>query len=141
MSTYNEYLSDEDLNKLINEIETEGETVAPYSIDEAVLSYVDKRCDKKKSKKISYYAYCMKVSVSIAAAIILMILLPYFKDTGAGVPTKKEVIAQEASISKEELFSGEVISSREEVLSENSEKDRLKEMQSIIQSKFEGLSE
>ena len=140
MREFNEYLSDEELNKLIDEIEQEGETVAPYSIEETVLSYLDKKREKKTTK-ISYYVYCMKVSVSIAAAILMMVLLPYFKNNGTSLPSKKDVMEQEASISKEELLSREVISSREEALNKRTEKDRIEEMKLIIHSKIEEISE
>ena len=138
MSNYNEYLSDEELNKLITEIEEEGEKVAPCSIEESVLAYVDKR-NNKKSEKISYYIYCAKVVASMAAAVFILVILPVVKGNNPNVPAKEDVVVQDASLSKEELFTKEDTSQKEEVLNRPTGRERIEKLQSELHSKIEEL--
>ena len=138
MSNYNEYLSDEELNKLITEIEEEGEKVAPCSIEESVLAYVDKR-NNKKSEKISYYIYCAKVVASMAAAVFILVLLPVVKGSNPNIPSKEDVIVQSESVSREELLSKEDTSQKDEVLNRPTGRERIERLQSELQSKIEEL--
>ncbi len=138
MSNYNEYLSDEELNKLITEIEEEGEKVAPCSIEESVLVYVDKR-NNKKSEKISYYIYCAKVVASMAAAVFILVLLPVVKGNNHSIPAKEEVVVQEEPLSKEELLSKEYTGKKDEVLNRPTGRERIERLQSELQSKIEEL--
>ncbi len=138
MSNYNEYLSDEELNKLITEIEEEGEKVAPCSIEESVLAYVDKR-NNKKSEKISYYIYCAKVVASMVAAVFILVLLPVVKGNNLSIPAKEDVVVQEEPLSKEELLSKEYTVKKDEVLNRPTGRERIERLQSELQSKIEEL--
>ena len=85
------YLSDEELNAMICEIESGDLVMAPPDIKENVLR-------KVANKKKEFVTYCFRVVLSAAAAITLMFLLPTNIDFAAHdekIPTKQEVLAQE----------------------------------------------
>lgn len=85
------YLSDEELNAMICEIESGDLVMAPPDIKENVLR-------KVANKKKEFVTYCFRVVLSAAAAIVLMFLLPTNIDITVHdekIPTKQEVLAQE----------------------------------------------
>ena len=69
MSYENEYLSDEELNALIREIERNDLVMAPPDIMEKVLT-------QTKNKKRDFTMYCFRVAASAAAAIVMLFTLP-----------------------------------------------------------------
>ncbi len=86
------YLSDEELNAMIFEIESGDLVMAPPDIKENVLR-------KVASKKKEFVTYCFRVVLSAAAAIFLMFLLTTNIDLAAHdekIPTKQEVLEKEA---------------------------------------------
>ena len=105
MSLENEYLSDEELNALINEIEQGDLVMAPPGIREKVL-------EEARSKNTDFIRYCFQVVASAAAAIILLFLLPAVskdmmpKVTGdyeEKIPTREEVLATQQYATREEV--------------------------------------
>ena len=86
------YLSDEELNAMICEIESGDLVMAPPGIKENVLR-------KVANKKKEFVTYCFRVVLSAAAAIVLMFLLPTNIDIAVHdekIPTKQEVLEKEA---------------------------------------------
>lgn len=86
------YLSDEELNAMICEIESGDLVMAPPGIKENVLR-------KVANKKKEFVTYCFRVVLSAAAAIVLMFLLPTNIDITVRdekIPTKQEVLEKEA---------------------------------------------
>ena len=86
------YLSDEELNAMICEIESCDLVMAPPGIKENVLR-------KVANKKKEFVTYCFRVVLSAAAAIVLMFLLPTNIDITVHdekIPTKQEVLEKEA---------------------------------------------
>ena len=86
------YLSDEELNAMICEIESGDLVMAPPDIKENVLR-------KVANKKKEFVTYCFRVVLSAAAAIVLMFLLPTNIDITVHderIPTKQEVLEKEA---------------------------------------------
>ena len=86
------YLSDEELNAMICEIESGDLVMAPPGIKENVLR-------KVANKKKEFVTYCFRVVLSAAAAIVLMFLLPTNIDVTVHdekIPTKQEVLEKEA---------------------------------------------
>ena len=86
------YLSDEELNAMICEIESGDLVMAPPGIKENVLR-------KVSNKKKEFVTYCFRVVLSAAAAIVLMFLLPTNIDITVHdekIPTKQEVLEEEA---------------------------------------------
>ena len=77
-----EYLSDEELQKLIMDVELNDMTKAPANLQKKVLDAVDV-ADKagniaktKKQKIIEYRLYSLKVALAVAAAIAVMFIVP-----------------------------------------------------------------
>lgn len=122
----NEYLSDEELDALISQVEEHEMFLAPPDMLEQILTRVEETgnecereiyADTKKGeireikrppqivefKKKEYRNYCVRVITSVAAAIILLILLPGLAQKvpnrenrqEVNIPTKEEYMAQE----------------------------------------------
>ena len=77
-----EYLSDEELQKLIMDVELNDMIKAPANLQKKVLDAVDV-ADKagniaktKKQKIIEYRLYSLKVALAVAAAIVVMFIVP-----------------------------------------------------------------
>ena len=86
------YLSDEELNAMICEIESGDLVMAPPGIKENVLR-------KVANKKKDFVTYCFRVVLAAAEAIVLMFLLPTnidLKVHDEKIPTKQEILEKEA---------------------------------------------
>ncbi|WP_455714901.1 hypothetical protein [Anaerosporobacter sp.] len=82
-----EYLSDEELQNLIQSIEQEGITHAPQYMKQSILDQIQREenmaaISNHRSSKIQLFTYAMKVGVAAAAAIVLVVLIPV-KDSGS----------------------------------------------------------
>ena len=64
----------------------------------------------------------MKVFGSIAAAILIMVMVPFIKGVER-IPDKEEVVAQTTVTPREEIVSRRYVRSREEVLNETDKTD------------------
>lgn len=73
MIIQNEYLSDDELQKLISETEADMVSAPPGLKDKIVKS-------NRPSKKKEYAAYCFRVVTSVAAAIVFIFIMPYLPD-------------------------------------------------------------
>ena len=131
MNDNNRYLSDEELNRLINNVEDEGLIQAPAQIKSEVLRKIDKENPSAKPEKsmAELYRYSAKVVFAIAAALLLLIITPGITDSRDRIPTRDEVISQDRSgtqIKAEEFLSGEKdsVTSREEAIDKR-RKDRI----------------
>lgn len=81
------YLSDEELQNLIQSVEQEGTIHAPQYMKESILNQIQRQetviaISNHRSSKIQLITYSMKVLVAAAAAIALIILIPV-KDPGS----------------------------------------------------------
>ena len=97
------YLSDEELNELINEIEKNDLVMAPPEIKEKVLK---KATDNKKE----FVMYCFRVLTSVAAAIAILLIIPGTMANGTGetqIPSREEVLQTQKYLSKEEALEEE----------------------------------
>lgn len=156
MSKDCEYLSDKELDSLIESIEAEGLVSAPDDFAEVVLGSIED-IDKYKARKASseltvenrkletvpdrrkdnrlgsrsdnrsdsrkildYSIYCMKVFGSIAAAILIMVMVPFIKGAER-VPDRAEVVSQTIVPTKEDVVSQRPVRSKEEVLNKQTE--------------------
>lgn len=143
MSEKLNYISDEELERLICRVEQEELVAAPPDLMENVLMAAGLAEEQanlsipkvievktKASKKKEFYAYCFRVVTSVAAAIALVFLLPelsgrikqnvsydfvqtVYKQT---VPAYETVVAQVPS--KEEVVAIKATPSKEEVLND-----------------------
>lgn len=82
-----DYLSDEELQSLIESIEQEDMIHAPYYIKQSILDQVESEeritaISSHRSSKVQLITYAMKVGVAAAAAIVLLVLIPV-KDYGS----------------------------------------------------------
>lgn len=100
MKLENEYLSDDELNQLICEIEKNELVMAPPDFTESVLESI-----KPKNNKNEFTTYCFRVLASVAAAIVLLFLMPEITYTQTQkTPTKQEVLGTTQYASKEEVL-------------------------------------
>lgn len=82
-----DYLSDEELQSLIESIEQEDMIHAPHYIKQSILDQVESEeritaISSHRSSKVQLITYTMKVGVAAAAAIVLLVLIPV-KDYGS----------------------------------------------------------
>lgn len=107
-----EYLSDEELDKLINETESAGLLQAPQGFEAVVLARIDKsqeieniaenknvhpeqdKADDTKiisfeDKKKQFSRYRFQVCMAMAAAILFVIVAPFFAESKSGICIKE----------------------------------------------------
>ena len=131
-----EYLTDEELEKLISDVETEGLMMAPPSLiddvmeraedvtkesqsDDSYLEPTKREVDKppkvidfdKKQKE--YRRYCIRVMSSVAAAIAFVFLYLGGMDVQTEIiPSKESVMMQEVQTREEVLQQEERLTSK-----------------------------
>ena len=130
------YISDEELEQLILQVEQEELVPAPPDLMENILETAGVttkiiEVKPKTSKKKEFYAYCFRVITSVAAAVALVFLLPemtdwmgqkvssqqgyYEKYTVVGtIPEHTEVVRKVPD--RETIVATEVTPTKEEVL-------------------------
>ena len=101
-----EYLTDEELQKLMNEVEETDLVMAPPDIARKVLK-------KVSNERRSFAGYCFRVLASVAACIVLLFVLPEIseeklanesKSFEKNVPTRQEVMMTVEWKTKEEAL-------------------------------------
>ena len=133
------YISDEELEQLICQVEQTELVSAPPDLEETILEAAGLvpesiRIKPKASGKKEFYAYCFRVISSVAAAVALVFLLPELSVSGQRtdqmperykqeVPGVEEVVDEVPSREKV-ILSGET-PTREEVLSDTGFFDRV----------------
>lgn len=125
-----DYLSEEELLKLISDIENEDIVKAPPDILENILSQVQAEGTDKppasEQKEISlierrryFIKYCLMTALSAAAAIALTFSLPYLKGTdGLFRFSFISVTEDPDSMSRDEITVGMNVPDKSEVLSD-----------------------
>ena len=125
-----DYLSEEELLKLISDIENEDIVKAPPDIMENILSTVQEegtdRPPASEQKEISlierrryFIKYCLRTALSAAAAIALTFSLPYLKGTdGLFRFSFISVTEDPDSMSRDEITAGMNVPDKSEVLSD-----------------------
>lgn len=112
-----DYLSDEELDNLILEIEEHEIIEAPPNLSDEILQSVfgNNELDaggntevinisNRKDKKRAYIIYSLKVAISVAAAIALMFVMPTIQDKSTVTKSKEEMLASEQVLSKDEVL-------------------------------------
>lgn len=87
MTLYQNYLTEEELQQLISEVEAEELIAAPPDLKENILNTVSGKNDNptvdfRKYKRREFAGYCFRVCVSVAAAVAIIFLIPYFPGFG-----------------------------------------------------------
>ena len=132
-----DYLSEEELLKLISDIENEDIVKAPPDILENILSQVQAegtdRPPASEQKEISlierrryFIKYCLRTALSAAAAIALTFSLPYLKGTdGLFRFSFISVTEDPGSMSRDEITAGMNVPDKSKVLSDGPERNSL----------------
>ena len=113
-----EYLSDEELQKLIMDVELNDMTKAPANLQKKVLDAVD-AADKagniaktKKQKIIEYRLYSLKVALAVAAAIVVMFIVP-----GVPVANRDFGSMDETDFQRDVSFRDEILKKKDDIKS------------------------
>jgi hypothetical protein len=130
------YLSDDELDKLIMDVEEKELVQAPAGIERNVLSFIEY---KKRRKTIEFSKYCVRVAFAVAAAIALVCIVPFIPDTKKQIPTREETVLAENVISREEVLEGRSSKSKEEFMKERSNAGYLEGTEIFIQTHIESI--
>ena len=130
------YLSDDELDKLITDIEGKELVQAPAGIERNVLSFIEY---KKRRKTIEFGKYCIRVGFAVAAAIALVCIVPFIPETQARIPSREDTVSERYVVSREEVLEKRFIQTKEEVLKERAGNGYLEETEFFIQSHIESL--
>ncbi len=130
------YLSDDEIDKLIADVEGKELVQAPAGIERNVLSFIE---FKKRRKTAEFSRYCLRVAFGVAAAVVLMCMVPFIPESDVGVSSREEAISNRNTISREEVIEDSVVKSKEEVLTEHSNINYLEETEIFIQSHIDSI--
>ena len=118
-----EYLSDEELQKLISDVELNDIVQAPVHLQEKVLDAVN-AADKagnvaktKKQKIIEYRLYSLKVALAVAAAIAVMFIVPYVPVAYRDVDLMEKIGSQRDASFRDSSFRDEILEKKENIKS------------------------
>ena len=116
-----EYLSDEELQKLISDVELNDMTKAPANLQKKVLDAVD-AADKagniaktKKQKIIEYRLYSLKVALAVAAAIAVMFIVPYVPVAHRDIDLMEKISSQRDASFSDASFRDEILEKKEKI--------------------------
>lgn len=115
MKTEEVYLSDEELDFLISEIEQNELVSVPSDFANKVLEKITEQQEERvprwsatRDKKIEFQKYCIRVITSVAAAIAIVFFLPEIEVAKArSIPTRTEMIGE--NIAREDILNDENI--------------------------------
>lgn len=127
------YLSDEELARLMTEVENEGLIKAPDRIEKNVLGKIH----AKKKKVKDFRLYCMRVGLSVAAAITIMFVGPLNPLVQTEVPSREVVEQSKVVTSKEEAMAERNVKTREEAINDRGTFETISEVQELIENKIE----
>ncbi len=132
------YLSDDELSKLIMDVEGKELVQAPAGIERKVLSFVE---HKRRRKTVEFSTYCLRVAFAVAAAIAIVCIVPFIPETKANIPSREEAVLTRNVVSREEVLSSRPAPTKEEVLQKNSNTGHLEETEAFIQSQIKNWFE
>lgn len=106
------YLTDEELDALIREVEASEMTMAPPDLLDDILQKMDvsecampPRILHREKRRNEFLRYCLQVASGVAAAVVLLFLLPTFSGgKEMTVPAKEQVLAASDVKSKEDVL-------------------------------------
>ncbi len=132
------YISDDELERLIHYVEQEELVAAPPDLMEHILEAIELSMPmtpvkNSRTKKKEFTAYCFRVITSVAAAVVLVFLLPHLtewmnlngtvsselfskSEVVQTVPSKEEIVSTNAVPRKEEVVAEKTVPRKEEVL-------------------------
>ena len=116
MSDQIPYLSDEELQKLIEGAEAETDVKAPDDLEDKVIARIESR---ERRKTVDFTTYCLRVGFGVAAAIALLTIVPFIPQrqvtppamddvtVAKEIPTREEVLGSKTALTREEVLRGE----------------------------------
>ncbi len=113
MSDQIPYLSDEELQKLIEGAEAETEIKAPDDLESKVIARIESR---ERKKTVDFATYCLRVGFGVAAAIALLTIVPFIPERQVTLPAMDDVTVAKEIPTREEVLGGRSTLTREEVL-------------------------
>ena len=113
----NGYLTDEELNSLMEELEKQ-ELYAPAHLKREILEKVKKEsrqadAGRKSGQPISLAVYTLKIAIGMAAAIMLVFFLPV--RNGSNISRAEEMQRQEESYEPRERISDKLHEKRQDI--------------------------
>ena len=113
----NGYLTDEELNSLMEELEKQ-ELYAPAHLKREILEKVKKEsrqadAGRKSGQPISLAVYTLKIAIGMAAAIMLVFFLPV--RNGSNISWAEEMQRQEGSYEPRERISDKLHEKRQDI--------------------------
>ena len=118
-----EYLSDEELQKLISDVELNDIVQAPVHLQKKVLDAVSAAdragnvAKTKKQKIIEYRLYSLKVALAVAAAIAVMFIVPYVPVAYRDIDLMEKIGSQRDASFRDSSFRDEILEKKENIKS------------------------
>ena len=140
-----EYLSDEELQKLISDVELNDMAEAPVDLQKKVLDEISALSKSgniaktKNQKIIEYRLYSLKVALAVAAAIAVMFIVPCVSAENRYVPLMEKVVSQRDISLKEELFMRKESKNCDEELNEKGFREHLIQKKEKIERKINNI--
>ena len=137
-----EYLSDEELQKLIFDIELSDTVEAPANIQKEVLKAIDSaactddNAEKRNQKIIEYRLFRLKVALASAAAVVSMLMAPRGPVIDRAFYAREDLGLMRNSVSKEEVLKRMHVKTKEEILNEKSLHESLMQKKDDIETKL-----
>ena len=130
-----EYLSDDDLNKLIINTENEPQVQAPSYIDRNVLSVIE---TGERRKILNFRLYCARVGFAVAVAILFVCIVPFVSDLKSNI-LLNEYAAEESLDSKEVVLALKPVKTKQEVMKEVNDPGYFEKTEISIRSHIDDL--
>ena len=111
-----EYLSDEELQKLISDVELNDMAETPVDLQKKVLDEISALSKSgniaktKKQKIIEYRLYSLKVALAVAAAIVVMFIVPCVPVANRDIDLMEKINSQ-----RDTSFRNEIIKKKEKI--------------------------
>ena len=137
-----EYLSDEELQKLISDIELNDTVEAPANIQIEVLKEIDSvactddNAEKRNQKIIEYRLFRLKVALASAAAVASVLMAPNGPVADRSFYARENVGVMHNSVSKEDMLKRMHVKTKEEILNEKSLQERFMQKKEDIETKI-----
>ena len=130
-----EYLSDDDLNKLIINTENEPQVQAPSYIDRNVLSVIE---TGERRKILNFRLYCARVGFAVAVAILFVCIVPFVSNLKSNI-LLNEYAAEESLDSKEDVLALKPVKTKQEVMKEVNDPGYFEKTEISIRSHIDDL--
>ncbi len=129
MSDQIPYLSDEELQKLMADVEAKAPVKAPDDLEEKVIAGI---VSIERKKTISFARYCLRVGFAVAAAVALICVVPFTSQHQITDSLPDIALLEKEIPTKEQVLKGREVRSKEEVLREVNQPTLFEELKNYI---------